>query len=151
MLFITPGLTAGAISTEREKQTLSILLTTSQSSFQIISGKLLSSIAFLLLLIVAGLPIYSLVFLFGGISPMDFVKVFFFLFVTLTCNWQCRCYVFDTHSKNNCFDDCDVWNNAFPISYYRVFILDCYANDSVQSNGNRCAANFICLGIFLRQ
>jgi len=83
VLFITPGLTAGAISSEREKQTLSILLTTSQSSFQIISGKLSSSIAFLLLLIVAGLPVYSLVFLFGGISPLDFVKVFFFLFITL--------------------------------------------------------------------
>lgn len=83
VLFITPGLTAGVISTEREKQTLSILLTTSQSSFQIIIGKLLSSIAFLLLLIVAGLPIYSLVFLFGGISPFDFGLVFFYLFVTL--------------------------------------------------------------------
>ena len=83
VLFISPGLTAGVISTEREKQTLPILLTTSQSSFQIISGKLLSSIAFLLLLIFAGLPIYSLVFLFGGISPMDFGLVFLFLFVTL--------------------------------------------------------------------
>lgn len=83
VLFIAPGLTAGVISTEREKQTLSILLTTSQSSFQIISGKLLSSLAFLLLLIVAALPIYSLVFLFGGISPVDFGLVFLFLFVTL--------------------------------------------------------------------
>lgn len=83
VLFITPGLTAGAISTEREKQTLPILLTTSQSSFQIISGKLLSSIAFLLLLIVAAFPIYSLVFLFGGISPADFGLVFVYLFVTL--------------------------------------------------------------------
>lgn len=83
VLFITPGLTAGAISSEREKQTLPILLTTSQSSFQIIFGKLLSSVAFLMLLTVAGLPIYSLVFLFGGISPMDFVKIFFFLFVTM--------------------------------------------------------------------
>ncbi|WP_210469552.1 ABC transporter permease [Sporosarcina sp. 6E9] len=83
VLFISPGLTAGVISTEREKQTLPILLTTSQSSFQIILGKLLSSIAFLLLLIFAGLPIYSLVFLFGGISPVDFGLVFLFLFVTL--------------------------------------------------------------------
>ena len=38
VLFISPGLTAGVISTEREKQTLPILLTTSQSSFQIIIG-----------------------------------------------------------------------------------------------------------------
>lgn len=83
VLFITPGLTAGAISSEREKQTLPILLTTSQSSFQIILGKLLSSVAFFMLLTVAALPIYSLVFLFGGISPMDFVRIFLFLFVTL--------------------------------------------------------------------
>lgn len=83
VLFTAPGLTAGAISSEREKQTLPILLTTSQSSFQIISGKMLSSVAFLLLLIVAGLPVYSLVFLFGGISPMHFLKMLLFLFVTL--------------------------------------------------------------------
>lgn len=83
VLFTAPGLTAGSISAEREKQTLPILLTTSQNSFQIISGKLLSSVAFLLLLIVAGLPVYSLVFLFGGISPWDFVRILLFLFVTL--------------------------------------------------------------------
>lgn len=83
VLFITPGLTAGAISGERERQTLPMLLTTSQSSFQIITGKLLSSVLFLLLLIVAGLPVYSLVFLFGGISPVLLIKSLLFLFVTL--------------------------------------------------------------------
>ena len=82
ILFITPGLTAGAISSEREKQTLNILLTTSQTSFQIILGKLTSSIAFLLLL-VAGLPIYSLVFLFGGVSPGQLGVIFLFFFLTM--------------------------------------------------------------------
>lgn len=83
VLFITPGLTAGTISGERERQTLPMLLTTSQSSFQIITGKLLSSVLFLLLLIVAGLPVYSMVFLFGGISPVLLVKSLLFLIVTL--------------------------------------------------------------------
>jgi len=83
VLFITPGLTAGTISGERERQTLPMLLTTSQSSFQIITGKLLSSVLFLLLLIVAGLPVYSLVFLFGGISPVLLLKSLLFLFITL--------------------------------------------------------------------
>ncbi|MFF2449850.1 ABC transporter permease [Neobacillus sp. NPDC058068] len=69
ILFITPGLTAGVISGEREKQTLNILLTTNQSSTSIILGKLISSVSFLLLMIVASMPIYSIVFLFGGISP----------------------------------------------------------------------------------
>ena len=83
VMFITPGLTAGSISTEREKQTLNILLTTTQTSTQIIIGKLLSSVAFLILLLVAGLPLYSIVFLFGGVSPGQFIMMFLFYFVTL--------------------------------------------------------------------
>ena len=83
ILFITPGLTAGTISTEKEKQTLNILLTTSQSSMQIILGKLSSSIAFLMLMLVAGLPIYSLVFLFGGISPGQLGLIFLFFLLTM--------------------------------------------------------------------
>ncbi|MFJ7830051.1 ABC transporter permease [Peribacillus sp. NPDC097284] len=75
VLFITPGLTAGVISSERERQTLNILLTTSQSSTGIIFGKLISSISYLLLLVVASLPLYSIVFLFGGISPNQLLMV----------------------------------------------------------------------------
>ncbi|MBB6443809.1 ABC transporter permease [Bacillus benzoevorans] len=69
ILFITPGLTAGVISSERERQTLNILLTTTQSSTSIIMSKLVSSVSYLLLLIIASLPLYSIVFLYGGISP----------------------------------------------------------------------------------
>ncbi|RID87199.1 ABC transporter permease [Peribacillus asahii] len=76
IIFITPGLTAGVISSERERQTLNILLTTSQSSSSIIIGKLVSSVAFLLLLIIASLPLYSIVFLYGGISPRELLTVF---------------------------------------------------------------------------
>ncbi|RHW31452.1 ABC transporter permease [Lysinibacillus yapensis] len=83
VMFITPGLTAGSISTEREKQTLNILLTTTQSSTQIIGGKLLSSVAFLILMLIAGLPLYSLVFLFGGVSPSQLITIFLFYLVTL--------------------------------------------------------------------
>jgi ABC-2 type transport system permease protein len=83
VLFITPGLTAGAISTEREKQTLNMLLMTTQSSLQIVIGKLTSSIAYLGLLLIAGLPLYSIVFLFGGVSPMQLVTIFIFYFVTM--------------------------------------------------------------------
>ncbi len=83
VLFITPSLTAGAISSEREKQTLNILLTTTQSSTQIVVGKLLSSVAFLVLMLVAGLPLYSLVFLFGGVSPSQLISIFLFYLVTV--------------------------------------------------------------------
>ncbi|WP_042356267.1 ABC transporter permease [Bacillus rubiinfantis] len=84
ILFITPGLTAGVISGEREKQTLNILLTTNQSSASIILGKLLSSISFLLLMIIASLPIYSIVFLYGGISPGQvLVNLGYYMFIIL--------------------------------------------------------------------
>ncbi|MFC9538564.1 ABC transporter permease [Lysinibacillus sp. NPDC056959] len=83
VLFITPSLTAGAISSEREKQTLNILLTTTQSSTQIIVGKLLSSVAFLVLMLIAGLPLYSLVFLFGGVSPSQLISIFLFYLLTV--------------------------------------------------------------------
>lgn len=83
VLFITPGLTAGSISSEREKQTLNMLLMTTQSSWQIVFGKLTSCIAFLGFLLIAGLPIYSVVFLFGGVSPMQLLTIFFFYFVTM--------------------------------------------------------------------
>jgi ABC-2 type transport system permease protein len=80
--FMTPGLTSGLISGEREKQTLNILLTTQQSSFAIVMSKLLSSLSFMVLLIAATMPVYSIVFLFGGIAPSQLAAVFFFyLFV----------------------------------------------------------------------
>lgn len=84
ILFITPGLTAGVISSERERQTLNIMLTTTQSSASIIVSKLVSSISYLLLLIIASLPLYSFVFLFGGISPTQvFMTMLFYIFTML--------------------------------------------------------------------
>lgn len=83
ILFITPGLTGGVISSERERQTLNMLLTTTQSSTGIIVGKLLSSISYLLLLLIASLPLYSFVFLYGGVSPLQLLYVFLFTVFTM--------------------------------------------------------------------
>ncbi|MFH0071223.1 ABC transporter permease, partial [Peribacillus sp. NPDC056705] len=82
--FMAPALTAGVISSEREKQTLSMLLTTQQSSSTIVLSKLVSSLSFMTLIVLSTLPIYSIVFLYGGISPKQLVSVFgFYLFVML--------------------------------------------------------------------
>ncbi|MFU1798334.1 ABC transporter permease [Paenibacillus azoreducens] len=82
--FMAPALTAGVISGEREKQTLSMLLTTQQSSSTIILSKLFSSLSFMTLIVVASLPIYSIVFLYGGISLKQLIFIFiFYLFVML--------------------------------------------------------------------
>ncbi len=68
LAFITPALTAGAISGERERQTIDLLFVTRIPPFSIIWGKLLSSMSFVVLLLVLSIPIFSLVFLFGGIE-----------------------------------------------------------------------------------
>ncbi|MGG1878574.1 ABC transporter permease [Paenibacillus cisolokensis] len=82
--FMAPALTAGVVSSEREKQTLSMLLTTQQSSTTIILSKLASALSFMALIVLATLPVYSIVFLYGGISPKQMVSVFlFYLFVML--------------------------------------------------------------------
>ncbi|HYG60736.1 MAG TPA: ABC transporter permease subunit [Symbiobacteriaceae bacterium] len=68
LLFSAPGLTAGAIAGEREKQTLDLLLITRLSAFQVVVGKLGAAVSFTLLLMFAGLPVFSLLFLLGGIA-----------------------------------------------------------------------------------
>jgi ABC-type transport system involved in multi-copper enzyme maturation permease subunit len=66
--FMTPALTAGAIAGERERQTLDLLLCTRVRPVGIILGKLLSSMLFVLLLLLLSVPLFSAVFLFGGIE-----------------------------------------------------------------------------------
>lgn len=83
LAFVTPGLMAGVISGERERQTLNILLTTRLSAWQIIWSKLVSSSAFVLLLLLATLPLYSIVFLYGGIAPGQVLGVFGYYLVTM--------------------------------------------------------------------
>ncbi len=68
-----PALAAGAISGERERQTLDVLLVSRVSAFGIVWGKLLASMAYILLLILTALPLFSTVFLFGGIDLQQFV------------------------------------------------------------------------------
>ncbi len=82
--FMAPGLTAGVISGEREKQTLNLLLTTQQSSTTIILSKLVSSLSFMVLIVISTLPIYGIMFLYGGVSPKQLLLVFvFYLFMML--------------------------------------------------------------------
>lgn len=81
--FVTPGIASGVISGERERQTLAVLLTTPLSPVTIIFTKFISSISFLLLLIIMTLPLYSIVFLFGGVLPSQVLAVFGLQVITL--------------------------------------------------------------------
>lgn len=71
IIFITPAFTATSINGEKERQTFDLLLCSRLSASALISGKLLAGLLNSLLLIVASIPIFSLVFFFGGISPLQ--------------------------------------------------------------------------------
>ena len=79
--FLAPSSTAGAISLEREKQTLELLVTTPISSFAIVIGKLLSALIYVFLLIAASIPLMAAVFVFGGVGPDDVIKGYVVLVV----------------------------------------------------------------------
>lgn len=66
---ITPALTAGAISVEREQRTFEMLRSTTLRPRAIVWGKLTSSVSFVVLLLTSSLPLLSLCFLLGGVSP----------------------------------------------------------------------------------
>ncbi|RME48019.1 MAG: hypothetical protein D6791_04400 [Chloroflexi bacterium] len=82
VLFITPALTAGTISGERENLTYEMLVATPLKPRTILWGKLLSALSYVLLLIFAAVPLASLVFIFGGVAPMDALKALLMLAVT---------------------------------------------------------------------
>jgi ABC-type transport system involved in multi-copper enzyme maturation permease subunit len=74
VVFLAPSSTAGAISLEREKQTLELLVATPISSVAIVIGKLLSALVYVFLLIAASIPLMAVVFVYGGIAPEDVVR-----------------------------------------------------------------------------
>ena len=71
--FIAPAFTAGTISGEREKQTYELLRTTLLPARSLVLGKLISALSFIVLLLVAAIPLKSLAFLLGGVAPEEVV------------------------------------------------------------------------------
>jgi ABC-type transport system involved in multi-copper enzyme maturation permease subunit len=82
VIVLVPAFTAGAISLEREKQTLDMLATTPISSTAIVVGKLLTALVYVFLLVLASVPLSALVFVFGGVAPDDLVRGYVVLLVT---------------------------------------------------------------------
>ena len=81
-MFLAPAFTSGAISLEREKQTLDMLAATPISSLAIVVGKLFSALAYVFLLIAASIPLTAIVFVFGGVGPDDVLRAYAVLIVS---------------------------------------------------------------------
>ena len=68
VVFVVPGQAAVTIVGERERQTLPLLQASQLSAWGIVVGKLLSSVAYILLLLVASTPLLVIPVLLGGVS-----------------------------------------------------------------------------------
>lgn len=76
MCFLAPAFTASAITQERDAQTFNILLSTPLSSAQIVFGSLMSRLYFVLVLLIAGLPIFFMTMVYGGVTMAQVVESF---------------------------------------------------------------------------
>lgn len=73
---ILPALATGALSQERERRTLEPLLLTPLTPLQIVWGKGVGVLAFACLLLLATVPLTSMCFLLGGVSPGEVVGAY---------------------------------------------------------------------------
>gem|GEM_PF-1222150 len=82
---VVPGLVGPAISGERERQTLELLLVTPLGPARIVLGKLVAALALVALLVLACAPLFSVAFLLGGIAPVHVLELFAFALVVTLC------------------------------------------------------------------
>ncbi len=82
IVFIAPAFTSTAINGEKERQTFDLLLCSKLSAFSLLAGKLVAGLANALLLILASIPLFSLVFFFGGVAPTQVLSALLVFVVT---------------------------------------------------------------------
>lgn len=85
LLLLAPIFSAGAITIEKEQRTLAGLLTSLLTTAQIWWGKFVSSLLFVLLLLVTSLPVLSMAFAFGGIGPWEVFSATLTTVIILAC------------------------------------------------------------------
>lgn len=82
LLSIMPAMTAGSISGERERQTLSLLFTTMLKPSDIVLGKLLAALDQLMVLLFSSLPVIFVTFVYGSIRLPELLLLFLLFFLT---------------------------------------------------------------------
>ena len=82
VVLIIPAYSAGAVSGERERKTFDLLALTLLSSSGIVTQKLAAAIGQAVMLILASVPVMSVVFLVGGVSPAEVAVAYGVLLAT---------------------------------------------------------------------
>lgn len=82
VLIALPAYAASTISSEREKETLEMLRATLLSPWDVVTGKLLSVLAFGAVLLGTTVPVAAWCLLLGGVSPGEVLRVYLLLLAT---------------------------------------------------------------------
>lgn len=79
---ITPALTSGALTLERENHTYEAMEVSLLPRRSIVAGKLASALSFVLFLLSASLPLSAMTFLLGGVAPQEIAVAYLVLAVS---------------------------------------------------------------------
>ncbi|MBI1902035.1 MAG: hypothetical protein HYS13_13105 [Planctomycetia bacterium] len=71
VVFFSALSTASAVAHEKDRRTLVLLLMTRLTNSELVLGKLLGSLLHVFTLFLAGLPVFAMVLVFGGVSPQQ--------------------------------------------------------------------------------
>ncbi len=120
IVFIAPAFTATTINGEKERQTFDLLLCSKLSAFSLLAGKLIAGLANALLLIAASIPLFSLVFFFGGVAPSQVLStlVVFVMTALVTGTFGLFCSTLlrrPTVSTTAAYIFCALWMFSYPI------------------------------------
>jgi ABC-type transport system involved in multi-copper enzyme maturation permease subunit len=69
VVLVTPAYVAGAIADEKDRRTLEFLLATDLRSREIVFGKTIARVLSILMIVLAGLPVLSILQILGGVGP----------------------------------------------------------------------------------
>jgi ABC-type transport system involved in multi-copper enzyme maturation permease subunit len=120
IVFIAPAFTATVINGEKERQTFDLLLCSKLSAFSLLAGKLIAGLANALLLIAASIPLFSLVFFFGGVAPSQVLStlVVFVMTALVAGTFGLFCSTLlhrPTVSTAAAYIFCALWMFSYPI------------------------------------
>ena len=120
IVFIAPAFTATAINGEKERQTFDLLLCSKLSAFSLLAGKLIAGLVNVLLLIAASIPLFSLVYFFGGVSPLQVLisLIIFIMTAIVAGSFSLFCSTLvhrPTASTAAAYTFCAFWLLAYPV------------------------------------
>ena len=125
VVFIAPAFTSTSINGEKERQTFDLLLCSKLSAFSLLTGKLIAGLANVLLLIAASIPIFSLVFFFGGVAPSQVFEMLLICVMTAIVAGTFGLFCSTVFQRPNvstaiAYGFCVLWMFAYWVVYYLI-------------------------------